>query len=110
MASQLIPVSVAPNQALAITVNVDGQSLRLNLALNYNSVVGYWTMDIADSVGNKIVSSIPLLTGQWPAANILTPFGYLNLGDAILIDQTGTGGIPDDTSLGSGYLMLWSDN
>lgn len=69
-----------------------------------------WMMDIADSLGNPLVSSIPLLTGQFPAANILAPWDYLGIGSAFIIKQSGMGSttdIPDDSNLGTQFLLLW---
>jgi hypothetical protein len=72
-----------------------------------------WMMDIADAAGNRLVSSIPLVTGQFPAANILAPWDYLGVGSAFIIKQSGMGpasDIPDDTNLGSQFLLLFDSN
>jgi hypothetical protein len=70
-------------------------------------------MDIADNLGNPLVSSVPLLTGQFPAANILAPWEYMGIGSAFIIKQSGMGSaadIPDDTNLGSQFLLLLDSN
>ena len=70
-----------------------------------------WMMDVSDQYGKPLVSSVPLITGVWPAANVLAPWDYLRIGSAFIINQTGgASDIPDDTNLGSAYQMLWDSN
>ena len=68
-------------------------------------------MDIYNSVGKLLLSSIPMLTGSWPAANILCQFDYLDIGSAYIINL---GQVPDDYpnahELGNDFLLLWDDN
>ena len=110
MSAQVIPLTTAPNQTLQPTLNVDGKSLTLNLALSYNRMAGYWVMTIRDSQGNMVLDSIPLLVGQPPANNILGQFGYLAIGSAYIVNATGAAmDSPDDTNLGSDFLLVWSD-
>lgn len=71
----------------------------------------YWVMQVSDSLGNVLISSVPLLTGSYPAANILAQFGYLNIGSAYIINL---GQVSDDypnsTELGNNFILLWDDN
>jgi len=83
--------------------------MTLNLFVYYNSAGDFWVMDISDASGNPLVSSVPLLTGVWPASNLLMPYAYMGIGSCVIIDLTGTGGIPDSTTLGTGYKNLWSN-
>jgi hypothetical protein len=108
----IVPLTAIPNtnQLFTVTIQINGGVVTLSLRLCYNAVAGFWTMDIADALGNPLVSSVPLLTGQWPAANILAPYGYLGIGDAFVLDLSGTGGWPDNANLGSQYLLLWDSN
>ncbi len=109
--SQILPINDSPNQTIRATLSVNGQALILNLNLSYNGQAGFWAMDIADQSGNPVVSSIPLVTGVWPAANILAPFDYLQIGSVFVINQNGAStDWPDDTNLGSGFALLWDDN
>jgi hypothetical protein len=109
--SQILSLNNSPNQSLRAALSVNGQSLTLNLGLRYNTQAGFWVMDIADQTGNPLVSSVPLLTGAWPAANILAPYDYLGIGSAYVINQSGAASDwPDDTNLGSGFVLLWDDN
>lgn len=96
---------------MAISLAVNGGILTLNLRFYYNRQAGFWAMDIADKSGNPIVSSVPLITGVWPGANILAPYDYMQIGSAYLINQNGAvTDWPDDTNLGTGFCMVWSDN
>lgn len=109
--AQIIPLTVAPNQTMRVTLAVNGQSLTLNLDLNYNEVGGFWILNIADSNNNPLLNSIPLMTGDWPAANILGAFEYLQIGSAFVINQDGaTTDYPNSQNLASSYALLWDDN
>lgn len=109
--SQIVQLSTAPNQSLQVALNVNGTSLTLNLRLYYNTQGRFWVMDISDQQGNPLVRSVPLITGYWPAANILGPYDYLKIGSAFVINQSGTSQEnPDDTDLGTDFLLLWDDN
>lgn len=113
MSDQTIPLDVLPNQKFQVILQVDGASLTLNYYLYYNEMAGCWSMDIYDLGGNLLLASTPLLTGVWPAANLLCQYGYLAIGSAYVLDKSNeavhTQDFPDDTNLGSGYELLWSD-
>ncbi len=108
--AQIIPLSNAPNQTLSVALNVDGAVLRLNLFITFSEMAQYWLMSVFDSRNNLILSSIPLITGSWPAANLLQQQGYLKIGSAFVINL---GQVQDDyptaSELGSGFLLLWDD-
>jgi hypothetical protein len=109
--SQIVPLTTSPNQSLAVALAVNGGSLGLNLKVSYNTQAGFWVMDVADKLGNELVSCVPLLTGVWPAGNILAPYDYLKIGSAFLINLNGAAtDWPDDTNLGSSFSLLWDDN
>lgn len=59
---------------------------------------GYWHLDLMDSSGNAIVSSIPLLSGE----NLLDAYSYLGLGLALYVicDKPGQE-LPTETDLGT---------
>ncbi len=110
MAQQIIPLSNSPNQTFQITVSVDGQNLVLNLRIIYNESAGYWVLSVADVDNALILDSIPLVCGDWPAANILGQFGYLRIGSAYIIDASNIiQDVPSNVDLGSDFVLLWSD-
>jgi hypothetical protein len=108
--AQLIPVTSAPNQTLRCDLSVDGSTLTLTLQISYNDLAGYWVMGILDANGNMLVDSLPLITGVWPGANILSQFGYLKIGSCFLIN---TGNPlqdnPGPNDLGKSYQLLWDN-
>ena len=107
---QIVPLTCDPSQSFAVTLMVDGANISLNLALNYNEIAGYWVMSIADSRNNPLVASIPLLCGGYPAANLLAQQAYLKIGSAYIINATNsTSDHPDNTNLGTDFIMLWDD-
>jgi hypothetical protein len=105
--AQIIPLTNAPNQSMGVSLNVDGKVLRLNLSIFYNEMAQYWVLDIADSSNNLLLSSVPLITGSWPAANLLEQQSYLKIGSWFLINL---GQVPDDYpnafELGNNFLLL----
>jgi hypothetical protein len=73
-------------------------------------MAGYWQMQISDVNNNVLIASAPLITGWWPAANILGQYQYMQIGSAYLLN---TGNAPTDYP-NSGNLnlfsLLWGDN
>lgn len=111
MASQIVPLTTNPNQTFAISLNVNNAVLKLNLALRYNEMANYWVMSIRDVNGVMLLDSVPLITGVWPASNILQQFQYLAIGSAYLINLGGDlNDYPTADDLGSTFVLLWSDN
>lgn len=111
MSFKIIPLTSDPYQSFITTIPVDGKNLKLKLGISYNSAGEYWTMSITDpSTGNLILDGIPLLTGGYPASDLLGQFRYLGLGSASIVN-VGNGSIdsPDSTSLGTDFLLAWGD-
>ena len=106
---QIIPLDNSPNQKFTTTLNVDGNNLTLQLAISFSAMAGYWMMSILDAQGILLLSSIPLLTGQWPAANLLSQYAYLKIGSAYLVSNGAGVDYPDSTTLGSAFKLVWSD-
>ena len=109
MALQQIPLDNSPNQTFSIALNVDGNNLTLQLAIRFNTMAGYWVMSVSDANGNLLLACIPLLTGVWPAANLLSQFGYLKIGSAYVVSYGATIDYPDSTTLGSQFQLWWGD-
>lgn len=106
-----IPADSSPNQSFETTLNIDGGNLKVLLTFRYNEMAGYWMMGVANAeTGVYYVDSVPLITGLYPAANVLDQYRYLNIGSAYVI-PVGSPDIdyPDDTKLGTQFLLIWSD-
>lgn len=108
----VIPLTTAPNQKFQCTIPIDGENRRLHFELRYNSVAGYWCMTIHDpELRETLVDSLPILVGEFPAANLLEQYSYLKLGSATIV-KVGTvdeHANPDDTTLGTNYALVWGD-
>lgn len=110
MPYKIIPLTTDPNQNFKSTIPVDGKNLTLFFYLRYNQIAGYWWLSIGDSKNKILIDSLPLVTGDYPAANILGQYSYLNIGSCTIV-KTGDlpSDIPDNTNLGTDYVMVWSD-
>jgi len=109
--AQIIPLTNAPNQNIGVSLAVNNTVLRLQLNIYFSEMANYWIMDISDSQGNLLIADIPLLTGEWPAANMLAQYGYMNIGSAYIINLGQTSDdYPNSTELGNYFSLLWDDN
>lgn len=108
--AQIIPLDNSPQQSFSVALNVDGAVLRLQLEITFSEMAQYWVMRISDAKGNLLLDSLPLITGNWPAANILSQYGYLKIGSCFVIN---VGQVPDDypngSELGNSFKLLWDD-
>jgi hypothetical protein len=109
--SQIIPVSSAPDQIFTCQLQVNGQSLTLEFEITWSTMAGYWVMTIWDVNGNLLLDSIPLITGWWPAANLLAQQEYMQIGEAFIINNGDTSSdYPLINNLGTSWSLLWDDN
>jgi hypothetical protein len=93
---------------MAVSLSIDQTIVRLQLRVRYLEVAGYWIMSIRDSQGSLLLDSLPLVTGYYPAANLLQQYAYLQIGSAYLLNVSGTDqDYPDSTNLGSSFLLVW---
>lgn len=87
---QALQISNIPNQTQSVTLSIDNTLVTVQLLLRFNLMAGYWTLTIMDSNGNLIIDSVPLLTGVYPAANLLVQQQYLNIGAWYVVNVSGT--------------------
>lgn len=108
---QIIPLDSSPNQSFETTLFVDGQNIRIQLQLRYNAMAGYWAMTITDpETGAILLDSVPMVTGVYPAANILAQYPHLGLGSAYVLPVGNVDlDFPDDSTLGTEFVLAWSD-
>jgi len=110
MSDQLVPLSNADGQTFSVSLTVNSSVLTLNLGVSYNVMAGYWDMSISDVNGNLLVASVPLVTGWYPAANLLTQYQYLQIGNAYLLNTSESSeDYPGPSNL-SQFTLLWGDN
>lgn len=137
MSLQVVTLTNAPNQSYTVKLNIDNSNITLNITVEYNEMAGYWVLGIYDSGGNLIIDSIPMVTGSYPAGNLLAQQAYLNIGSWFVVNvsnlsvesssstgygeggygggsyggQVGQGGVdyPNATNLGTDF-QLWVDD
>lgn len=108
---QQIVLTNAPAQAFTSTLQVDGAPLTLNFVFRYNEVANYWVMRVSDQNDVLLLDSVPLVTGNSPACNILGQFAYLEIGSAYVLNVTGVrdSNFPNSFNLGTGFILVWGD-
>lgn len=107
---QIIPLTASPNQNFAVNLQVDGAALTLNFTLTWSEMAGYWVLAVFDVNNNLLIDSIPLITGWYPAGNILAQYGYLKIGSAFILNEGNSfSDYPGKTDLGSAWALLWGD-
>jgi len=105
-----IQLSSLPNQTFQSTISVDGNNITLQFFVRYNSIAGYWTMRITDPLTNTIlIDSLPLVTGDGLAQNLLAQYSYLKIGSAYLINIDNVDPDPTSENLGVNFVLLWGD-
>ena len=107
---QIIPLTSSPNQSFSSSLLVDGAALTLQVAISWSELAGYWVMTILDVAGNLLLDSIPLITGWYPAANLLAQYGYLQIGSAFILNEgSSIADYPTRNDLGQSFILLWGD-
>lgn len=111
MSTQIIPLTTDPNQTFQTTLTVDDSKLTLKFFLCYNTISGYWLMNITNVTSDTLLlSSIPLLMDDADEPNILRQYAYLKIGSCYLKKVTATtSNSPDDTNLGTAFKLYWGD-
>lgn len=110
---QIVNLNSVPNQSFLANLSVNGAALKLNLYISFNEIAQYWTMQIADVNNNILIASVLLLTGSWPAANLLGQYQYMQIGSAYLLNVSNGGttlDYPNGKDLGTDFQLLWGDN
>ncbi|MFC8686313.1 phage baseplate plug protein [Brevibacillus porteri] len=111
MSTSILPITPSTNQTFTCTLPVDNKNITLDFSLTYNAPGGYWFMSITDhGSGELLIDALPIVTGDYPSANLLNQYSYLGIGSAILISVTGDNSMPTFESLGKDHLLVWSNN
>ena len=114
MSYQEVPLTSALNQTMQLNLTVDGNPLIVNLAVQWSVAAGQWLMSISDAANNLLVSMMPLVTGEYTAANLLSQFGYLKIGSLFLL-ATGQNAVQTDSvsptadNLTTAFTLVWGD-
>ena len=108
----IVPLDTYPNKIIHVTVKTQNNvNKQLIFHLRYNTEGRFWRMDVSDYKNNMLISGVPLITGEYPAANILKQFDYLGIGSAVVLRMTDDQDkdIPDLTNLGTDFVLAWGD-
>lgn len=109
----MIPLTTEPNQQMQVKVPINKENISFLLTIRYNSITQYWNMDIADgNTGEIILSGLLLLVSEYPAANLLEQYSYLNIGSmyVVKVNESIKKENPDNTNLGTDFVLIWGDN
>jgi hypothetical protein len=108
----IIPLTTEPNQTFNCTIPIDGENRRLSFELRYNTIAEYWSLTVIDGVTrDTLIASIPLMRGEFPAANLLEQYSYMKIGSAVIVHH---GKLPPDTNpnaenLDAEFYLVWGD-
>jgi hypothetical protein len=98
-----IPLIASPQR---FTVQLGANSYNMTV-LYRDTDQGGWTLDIADTSDNPIVSGIPFVTG----ADLLAQYGYLNFGGQLIVQSDSDPlSVPSFTNLGQTSHLYWAPN
>ena len=112
MAWHIIPLDTTPDQQFSVTIDVGGKNVPLILHLRYNTEGDIWQMDVTDAKTLRmLISNMPLVTGEYPAADLLRQHQYLGIGSALIVKNTeaAAADYPGIFDLGTDFLLLWGD-
>jgi hypothetical protein len=111
MSYKIVPLIPNANQSFTCTLPVDSKNITLAFTFTYNSVGGYWFMSVADVKTNvMLLDAVPLVTGEYPAADILGQYSYLGIGSALIVPTSSLApDTPDFTNLGTEFVLVWTD-
>ncbi len=108
----LIPLTTEPNQQMQVKIPIDNKNISFLLTIRYNSIGEYWNIDIAEgNTGEILLSGLPLLASEYPAANVLEQYSYLHIGAmyVVKINASVKQENPDVTNLGTDFVLIWGD-
>jgi len=109
---QIIPAPSSLNERKTITIEADSVKHTLQLRFRFMETLSLWHMSIYDpKTGSCMAESIPLLSGLYPAADLLGPFGSLGIGSACIIPlvKVPTTANPSKSNFGTEYVLVWGD-
>ena len=110
MSWQYIPLRPIPDQEFSVTVTVNEENIPIILHLRYNTEGEFWRMDIMNGrTGEMLISNVPLVTGEYPAADRLAQFRHLGIGSVLVLKNTEetVADIPGLDDLGTDFLLIW---
>lgn len=107
-----VPIRAYPNQSFQCRVPVNGTNRNFGFFLWYNEQAKYWLMTLTDvDKEETLFANIPLLSSGIYFHDILTQFGYKEIGMCFIVPVTNDkASMPNDKNLGAEYVVIWGDN
>jgi hypothetical protein len=111
MSYKIVPLIPNANQSFTCTLPVDSKNITLAFTFTYNFMAEYWFMSVTDVKKNlMLLDAVPLVTGEYPAADILGQYAYLGIGSALIVPTSSlTRDTPDFSNLGTEFVLVWTD-
>lgn len=101
-----IQITNQPNQVFTTRVPLSGGNKAFNLFVVYNTVGGFWQMDIVDATGNMLLKALPLVA-TYPQ-NLMEPYSYLDIGSIYVLPLSNNApDYPGPTDWGTNFVLLW---
>lgn len=106
----IVPFAPSTNQTTSVTLPVNNGNITLKFTFTYNTPGGYWFMSVTQN-GTLLLDAVPLVTGEYPAGNILSQYDYMQIGSAYIVPVTSvTTNDPTFDTMGTDFYLVWSDN
>ena len=108
-----VPLTNSPNQRFQITLPVNDENIQFVFELWYNEQANYWLMSLTNKTKQEqVFVNLPLLATKSDVfGNMMCQLEYKEVGICYIIPTSeDLKSMPDDTNLGSLYIMIWGDN
>lgn len=111
MAWQSVPLMRKQNNTMNVQLDLASR-VTYQLFFRYNPIGEYWTMDVYNAAGDEpIVCGVPLLTGDFPAADLFRQMEYLGIGSCAIRPLTDVStDHPGLVNLAAEFEMYWGDS
>jgi hypothetical protein len=101
-----INITNQPNQRFTSRIPLIGRNITFSLFAVFNTVGGFWQLDISDANGNLLLKALPLVA-TYPV-DLLSPYSYLNIGSLYVLPLSSNApDYPGANDWGSNFTLLW---
>lgn len=106
-----IPVTNQPNQKFKVAIPLADTNISIGFFIYWNRIAGYWQVTLTDALTNtELINGLPLLTGNYPVANVLRQQEYFGIGQMFVVPISSNA--PDHPGLedwGVNFALMWDD-
>ena len=108
MALSLICNTDDINQRDRVVLKIENKNRVLYLKLRWHVKIERWMLSIFDEDNNPVLRNIPLLAGfDYPSADLLRQFEYLEIGHAAVFSFTQEPNTPNPVADNLGAYKVW---